>query len=374
MGELLDLLSGIFDTHLWPPRWQCGTWTDFHGWLFIGSDVAIWGAYFAIPLLVVNIVSKKRVPFLPVFWLAAGFILFCGFTHLVDAIIFYYPVYHFAAIMRLGTAIISWATVYVLYKNLPRVFSLKTPEELEVEVKNRKKAENVLAHRNVELEQTNRELDRLVYSASHDLRAPLTSISGALQYAKENTTDNKLIEIFALMERNLNNLDGIIYDISCFSGNKRQEVVKSEVDAEYLYTKAVSAIPAEHQNDSIQLLFKDNVGDKMWVDEDRMVQVLRILLDNGITYRDESKSPVWVKITFSEEAGKYILTVQDNGVGIHESEGDKIFNMFYRGHSKSQGSGLGLYLLKEIVKKLDGKVKYKSVVSEGSTFTVEIPK
>ncbi len=374
MDEVIDFFSGLFSTHLWPPRWQCGIWTDFHGWLFIGSDVAIWGAYFAIPLLLVNIVSKKQVPFLPVFWLAAGFILFCGFTHLVDAIIFYYPVYHLAALMRLGTAIVSWATVYVLYRNLPRVFSLRTPEELEFEITQRKSAENNLALQNAQLEQTNKELDRFVYSASHDIRAPLTSISSALQYAKESTEDHRLLEIFRLMERNLNNLDGIIYDMSCFSGNKREDVIRESVEPEFLYNKAIQVIPAEHKNESVQFLFKDDIGSRISVDQDRVLQILRICMDNGASYRDTEKETSWVKTTFSEKAGNYVISVQDNGVGINPAEGDKIFEMFYRGNAKSEGSGLGLYLLRELVHKMGGNVQYTSKVNEGTTFIIELPK
>lgn len=374
MGEVANFFSGLFDTHLWPPRWQCGTWSDFQGWLYIGSDVAIWGAYFAIPLLLVNIVSRKKVPFLPVFWLAAGFILFCGFTHLVDAIIFYFPIYRFAALLRFCTAVISWVTVYVLYKNLGRVFSLKTPEEMELEVKNRKKAEQNLAVRNAELEQTNAELDKLVYSASHDIRAPLTSIAGGLQYAIENTKDDKLQEIFSLMEKNLNNLDAIIYDMTCFSGNKRERVEKTLLDAKYLYDKALGGISGINQVDTVQFLFKNEIEQPMLADEGRMVQMIKILLDNGANFKDPAKGTCWVKTTFYEKEDAYLFSVKDNGIGIASEEGDKIFQMFYRGSNKSNGSGLGLYLLKEITKKLNGKVSYTSVQGEGSEFNVEIPK
>ncbi len=373
MGEVADFFSGIFDTHLWPPRWQCGTWSDFQGWLYISSDVAIWGAYFAIPLLVVNIVSRKKVPFLPVFWLAAGFILFCGFTHLIDAIIFYFPIYRFAAFLRALTAIISWATVYVLYKNLGRVFSLKTPEELQIEVENRRKAEQDLAIRNAELEQSNAELDKLVNSASHDIRAPLTSISGALQVVMEQNTDPKQQEMFRLMENNLRNLDNIIYDITCFSGNKMDSVNLEACTAKYLYDKALDGISPELKSEAVSYFFKDETSGEFMGDQARIIQLLRILLENGGLYRDPEKDS-WVKTTISEKENTLKIEVEDNGLGIDPGEGDKIFQMFYRGNIKSQGSGLGLYLLKEILKKLDGKVKYSSTLNEGSTFEIELPK
>jgi signal transduction histidine kinase len=132
MNEVLDFFRNLFSTESWPPRWYCGEWSNFHGWFYIISDLTIWLAYFAIPgLLLYLLMKRKDVPFLPVFWLFVLFIMACGTTHLIDAIIFWHPIYRVSALARFITAIISMFTVYKLYKILPDAFNLKTDAQLK---------------------------------------------------------------------------------------------------------------------------------------------------------------------------------------------------------------------------------------------------
>ena len=134
MQQVIDFFTNLLDTSSWPPRWHCGKWTEFHGWLYIISDLLIFSAYFAMPVIIVRyIVSRTNARFHKVYILFAAFILACGFTHLLDAVSFWYPVYRFNALARFITGLISWTTVYYLIKLLPVAFSLKTAEELEMD-------------------------------------------------------------------------------------------------------------------------------------------------------------------------------------------------------------------------------------------------
>ncbi len=145
MGQVAEFFNNLFSTADFPPRWHCGHWTDFHGWLYIISDLLIWSAYFAMPVIIVRYIAKKQnVRFERIYFLFAAFILACGTTHLVDAIIFWYPYYRVSALIRFGTGIISWVTVYYLIKMMPIAFSLKTSAQLEDEVERRKKVEEQL--------------------------------------------------------------------------------------------------------------------------------------------------------------------------------------------------------------------------------------
>jgi len=129
MNQFTEFFKKLFDVSDWPPRWVCGVWSDFHGWLYIGSDVAIWLAYFIIPVILIWFVQKKpNVPFLPVFWLFGAFILLCGTTHFLDAIIFWWPGYRISALVKFLTALVSFITVFALIRDLPRVLSLSSPE------------------------------------------------------------------------------------------------------------------------------------------------------------------------------------------------------------------------------------------------------
>ena len=149
--QSLEFFSSLLDTRQWPARWNCGEWSPFHGWLYIISDILIWLSYFAIPIILGVIVLKDRggaIPFKKIFVLFMSFILACGLTHLIDAIIFYWPVYRLSALVRAVTAGVSMMTVFSLTKVTPWVLELKSPIELERLVK----------ERTYELRETNRKL------------------------------------------------------------------------------------------------------------------------------------------------------------------------------------------------------------------------
>ena len=130
MEETSEFFSGLFSTDNWPPRWICGEWTSFHGWLYIFSDIAIWLAYFIIPVIIIYFIEKRRnLPFLPVFWLFGAFIILCGSTHLLDALMFWWPAYRLSAVLRFTTAIVSVFTAFALIRDLPRFLMLEAHDD-----------------------------------------------------------------------------------------------------------------------------------------------------------------------------------------------------------------------------------------------------
>ena len=144
--QIFDFFTNLLNTSDWPPRWYCGNWTDFHGWLYIISDIGIWAAYFAIPILLLTLLLKRSdIPFHKIFFLFVAFILLCGLTHLMDAVIFWWPAYRLSALLRLATAIVSIFSVYTLYKTLPLIFNLRSVKDLEAEIEKRQALEEKLA-------------------------------------------------------------------------------------------------------------------------------------------------------------------------------------------------------------------------------------
>ncbi|HEY9686561.1 MAG TPA: PAS domain S-box protein [Coleofasciculaceae cyanobacterium] len=141
MEQVIYFFSHLFDVSGFPPRWFCGQWTGFHGWLYILSNVGIWAAYTSIPVWLAIFVTRRRdVPFPAIFWLFIGFILFCGMTHLLDALVFWVPAYRVNAIVLFLTAVTSLATVGVLIPTLPKAFALRSPKALEVELQAQERA------------------------------------------------------------------------------------------------------------------------------------------------------------------------------------------------------------------------------------------
>lgn len=155
--QFTGFFSHLFDTSDWPARWHCGSWTDFHGWLYILSDLCIWASYFAIPFLLIElIVKRKDLPFHKIFALFVTFILLCGLTHFIDAVIFWWPAYRLSALLRFGTAVISIFTVFALKKIIPMILSLRSVTELEAEIIKRKAVEEKLAASEFLLSETGR--------------------------------------------------------------------------------------------------------------------------------------------------------------------------------------------------------------------------
>lgn len=142
MQDVINFFSDIFSTEFWPARWNCGLWTEFHGWLYIIAELMIWAAYYAIPFLLFRVVTgRKDLPFPKIVWLFIAFILLCGSTHLMDALIFWWPAYRFSALLKFVTGVVSLFTVYALYKILPQILHLRTSDDVEVESEQRRKAE-----------------------------------------------------------------------------------------------------------------------------------------------------------------------------------------------------------------------------------------
>ena len=171
----MDFIAQLFDTTDFPPRWHCGVWSASHGWLHIVSDLAVWGAYVAIPIVLAFFVKQRRdLPFRAVFLLFVAFIFACGTTHLMEAVIFWWPAYRLAGVIKLFTAVVSWGTVIALIPIVPRVLAMRSPEELEREVEARRAAEAELQQVNATLEaqldkvRTSEERFRLLVEGAKD--------------------------------------------------------------------------------------------------------------------------------------------------------------------------------------------------------------
>lgn len=153
MNQVIEFFSKLFDYSDWPPRWHYGKWSNFHGWLYIVSDLLIWSAYFAIPVVIVRYVTRKSdAKFVRLYFLFAAFILACGATHFLDAVSFWFPLYRLNALVRLVTGIISWITVFQIIRLVPLAFSLPSQKTLQQEIERRKIIESELRDREEQVE------------------------------------------------------------------------------------------------------------------------------------------------------------------------------------------------------------------------------
>lgn len=162
MDQVIDFFRRLLEDEQFMPRWVCGQWTPFHGWMYVISDLIIFLAYMAIPFALIYFVRKRweDLPFRWVFYMFIAFISLCGATHLIDAIIFWVPVYRLNAIVLMATAAVSIVTVGGLIRIVPEALKLKGPSELQ----------EIVDAKTKELEDVNRNLERTVIQRTARLR------------------------------------------------------------------------------------------------------------------------------------------------------------------------------------------------------------
>lgn len=236
-----------------------------------------------------------------------------------------------------------------------------------------KKTENQLIKQNTELEKVNAELDQFVYSASHNLRAPLLSVKGLLNLISMEDTrledrSRFMREIFKSIER----LDATIHDIIEYSKNARLEIVPQEVDVYHLIQTAAEDLKFFDQT-KVEIRINCLRARSCHSDERRLKSIIHNIISNGIKYSDATKTEQWIECHIEISDEQSILRFQDNGIGIASENQDKVFDMFYRATSQRTGSGLGLYIVKEMVEKLGGTIELTSTPGLGTEITLILP-
>lgn len=230
-----------------------------------------------------------------------------------------------------------------------------------------------LNQRNVDLKKAYEELDKFVYSASHDLRSPLMSILGIVNLANMDKDPNAHKEYFALIEQAVKKMDTFIISIIDYYKNSRGVPEVREIDFEALIKDIDDTVQYIPGVDKIKRTINVKQAPSFKSDIVKLRIIFNNLITNAIKFQDEAKERQCIDITVDCTADKCTIVVEDNGLGIKEQDLGKIFNMFYKGRAKNNGSGIGLYIVHESVEKLNGQVKVESVLGKGSRFEVTIP-
>lgn len=233
--------------------------------------------------------------------------------------------------------------------------------------------EQITRKQNDQLKKINAELDRFVYSASHDLRAPLSSMLGLIEIALRTNDKNELDSYLRMMKGRVNHLDEFIQEIIDYSRNQRMEIRNQPLNLHQMVEETAANLRYLDGADKISI--SNEIAPDLTITGDpmRLRIVLNNLLNNAIKYHDYTKPDRFIQVTAKAGGGKLSFSVRDNGMGIPGDHLDKVFNMFYRASDKSKGSGLGLYIVKESLEQLGGTVSIQSNFGEGSTFTVSLP-
>ncbi len=227
--------------------------------------------------------------------------------------------------------------------------------------------------KNEELQKANDELNKFVYSVSHDLRSPLTSILGVINLTKLTPELNVATSYFEMIEGRVLKLDNFIKKIIDYYKNARDEEVRDIIDFNSLITSVWNTLKNQNNSIHFELSVKQEItfiGDLL-----RLEIVFENLISNAIKYQNPSVENHLIKIDVETDAQNAYITVSDNGIGIKQEYQENIFNLFFRtGDSlQAEGAGIGLYIVKEAVEKMGGKITVSSVVMSGTTFKLIIP-
>lgn len=234
---------------------------------------------------------------------------------------------------------------------------------------------NALLQSNEELRKSNKELDRFVYSVSHDLRAPLSSMLGVVGLCEMGNMDPFIQKNVTLLKDSIKKLDGFIIDILDYSRNSRLEINRQEIHFNDLLTDICSNLKFMSTEDQrkVEVRTKIQNGIAFHSDRSRLSMILNNLISNSIRYQNPEVADPFVEIIVVISASSAEIRVRDNGIGIDRANQDKVFNMFYRVSAKSVGSGLGLYIVKETVEKLQGAIHLESEPGKGTAFNIHLP-
>lgn len=222
------------------------------------------------------------------------------------------------------------------------------------------------------VQKLNKELDRFVYSASHDLKAPLSSLRGLLTLAKLEKDSEMNSIYFTKMETTISQAENFIKNITEYSRNARVELKLVEVNLKSFVEELFQDLSFSSGHPPLKLYFSLQ-NDIIITDINRLQTILGNILSNGIKYSDSKKSESWIKIGSSKEGKTWQIVIEDNGIGIEASHLPKLFDMFYRANEHSSGSGLGLYIVSESLQRLGGEIEVSSEIGKGTKFIISIP-
>lgn len=272
---------------------------------------------------------------------------------------------------------------YILKNNLSRLPTaiLNALHQREMESK-RLVTELKLRDQNEELTKTNEllrkingELDNFVYSVSHNLRAPLMSVLGLVSLARmERTTPvDGSADLFAMIERSIHRLDDTLKEILDYSRNARTDTFVQQVSLEEIFNDTLERMRYLNGYDRVHKQITVEGTVPFYSDAYRLSIIFQNLISNAIKYQDPERERSFLRVDVEIDDKQTHIEFNDNGMGIRAEFIPKVFNMFFRATEKSEGAGLGLYIVKESVTRLKGEIKVESEYGRGTSFSIILP-
>jgi PAS domain S-box-containing protein len=219
---------------------------------------------------------------------------------------------------------------------------------------------------------SNHQLDEVIYKTTHDLKAPVWSALGLIQIAQQSE-DKEKDKYINLIKKNLMKLDSFIEEMNTFFRIERLTVQREKIELEKMISEEVEILRNLHPNDTMQFDVQMNGRVELFSDQLRVRAIVTNMISNAIKYRDLKKENPFIKIVVHVDRKYCDICFEDNGIGIAPAHQQKIFDLFFRATDQAQGSGLGLFIVKDALSRLQGTIEVKSTVGVGTSFQVRIP-
>lgn len=283
----------------------------------------------------------------------------------VLSLIVLFPILDQLALFISISVVVCLSALVIIFKAINDEFEKKRREKLE-------EVNITLIEQNKKLKKINDELDRFIYSVSHDIRAPLSSVTGLVNLYKIERNPETKDAYVNHIESSISRLDNYASDIVDFARNSRTELTPVRIKIKEYLSSIYSQLDNLYPTNEISYEVYTNGIEEIITDQERLGIILRNIISNSIKYSNRSADS-YIKCEIEQVNLKSIIRIKDNGIGIEESQMDKVFDMFHRGSELSDGSGLGLYIARETAEVLGGEIKLSSKFMEFTELSIELP-
>jgi two-component system, chemotaxis family, sensor kinase Cph1 len=326
--QFTHFFSNLFNTSQWPARWYCGNWTGIQGWNFIVADSITFLSYFGIPVFLIFFLRNNaigKLPFGNIIWLFAFFILSCGITHALDALMFWYPIYNFLGVVKVVTAGVSFTTFLALTRESKKLIKFKSPEQLQRIIDERTKdLRNVNNQLRLEVEQRKayelkleKSIDQnkqLFLELHHRVKNNLQMVLHILDlnYREKGESNKDWINDIGQRIKSMSSIHNqLLYAQSISSTSLKDHV--TNISNELKVSFANSRNIAVEVDIAEEIYIKTNVAMNLGL-------LLSEVITNSLKYAFEGREQGQITIKASETNGIIDLSIGDDGSGIDESK------------------------------------------------------
>ena len=231
-----------------------------------------------------------------------------------------------------------------------------------------------LKEKNIRLKKLHTEMNKFVYSLSHELRGPLMSISGVTKLAKIEIEDPRTLEYLDMIDSSTGKLDDFIFKMLDFYRSTKIDHSITAISFKDLLDQQMIAYEDKFELNDFDIQISVDQSEEFYSDDAKIRVILNNLFSNSVQFNSSSENENQrISISIKSDDSQAIIEIEDNGVGIEEKHLANVFNLFSRATHKNVGTGLGLYMVKESVEQLGGEIEINSEINKWTKVKVTLP-